>query len=81
MFLLVWNINNGKYTQERYAGVIERKKHRTCHDFDWFCFEGPFLPLNKFISWSSTVSLKVLEISEATACVVDVLPNSTAEIQ
>lgn len=27
-----------------------------------FCFEGPFLPLNKFTSWSSTVSLKILEI-------------------
>lgn len=52
MFLLVWNIstNNGKYIQESYADVSERRKHTTCNDFDWFCFEGPFLSLNKFAS-------------------------------
>lgn len=77
MFLLVWNISNGKCTQERYAVLLKEEST----DVYLFCFEGPFLPLNKFTSWSSTVSLKVLEISEATACIVDVLPSNTAEIQ
>lgn len=48
MFLLVWNISDGKYTQKSYADVIERRKQRTHNDFDWFSFEAPFLSLNKF---------------------------------
>lgn len=51
IFSLVWNINTniGKYAQEKYTDVIERRKRTTCNNFSWFCFEGPSLFLSEFV--------------------------------